>query len=243
MAQECEENLKKAKLNSIKQIRPGRLSKTNYVGNQTMTFKNLNENVIYEAVTDTNDSSYLVTLDQIYDIVGEEDWIHGESNCLVNLASSRTILLSWGAKKKERKEQRRALFDESLQVGNHVVVKNHGNQWPHKAQIVDIDVENKFALIRWETTQSIDYVDLEDLKCFSTDNSASRKQKSTDFYNPPSGKKMALTEQCQNYNSDLKDCTENMFYSEKNSSKLCAKGAIGNLINVLHCSQNEVKQF
>ena len=80
--------LKKAKLNSIKQIRLVRLLKTNYVGNCTITFKNSNKNVIYEAVTDTNDSSYLVTLDQIYDIVGEEDWIHGESNCLVNLASS-----------------------------------------------------------------------------------------------------------------------------------------------------------
>jgi hypothetical protein len=80
--------LKKAKLNSIKQIRLVRLLKTNYVGNCTIIFNNLNENLIYEAVTDTNDSSYLVTLDQIYDIVGEEDWIHGESNCLVNLASS-----------------------------------------------------------------------------------------------------------------------------------------------------------
>ena len=78
---------KKTKLNSIKQIRLVRLLKTNYVGNQTMTFKNSNENVIYEAVTDTNDLSYLVTLDQIYDIVGEEYWIHGESNCFVNLAS------------------------------------------------------------------------------------------------------------------------------------------------------------
>ncbi len=74
-------------------------------------------------------------------------------------------------------------------------------------------------------------------------NSAPRKQKSTDFYTPPSGKKMALTEQCQNYRSDLQNCTENMFYSEKNSSKLCAEGAIGNLMNVLHCPQNEVKQF
>jgi hypothetical protein len=45
----------------------------NYVGNQTITFKTSNENVMYEAVTDTNDSSYLFTLDQIYDIVGEED--------------------------------------------------------------------------------------------------------------------------------------------------------------------------
>ncbi len=42
-------------------------------------------------------------------IVGEEDWIHGECNCLVNMASSQTIMLSWGAKKKERKEQRRVL--------------------------------------------------------------------------------------------------------------------------------------
>jgi hypothetical protein len=75
--------------------------KTNYVGGRTITFKNSNEDVMYEAVTDTSDSSYLVTIDQIYDIVGEEDWIHGESNCLVNLASSQTITLSWEAKEKE----------------------------------------------------------------------------------------------------------------------------------------------
>jgi hypothetical protein len=144
--------LKKAKLNSIIQIRLVRLLKMNYIGNCTITFKNSNENVIYEAVTHTNDSSYLVTLDQINDIVGAEDWIHGESNCLVNLASSQTITLSWGAKKKECIEQRRVLFDEGLQVGNHVVVEKHGNQWPHKAQIVDIDMEKNLALIRWKTT-------------------------------------------------------------------------------------------
>jgi hypothetical protein len=50
-------------------------------------------------------------------------------------------------------------------------------------------MENKFASIRWETTRNIDYVDLEDLKRFSMNNSAPRKQKSTDFYTPPSGKK------------------------------------------------------
>jgi hypothetical protein len=120
--------LKKAKLNSIKQIRLVRLLKMNYFGNQTMTFKNSNEDVIYEAVADLNDSSYLVTLDQIYDIVGEEDWIHGENNCLVNLASGQTITLSWGAKKKEHKEERKLLSDESLQVGDLVVVENHGSQ-------------------------------------------------------------------------------------------------------------------
>ncbi len=133
--------LKKAKLNSIKQLRLVRLSKTNYIGNQTTTFQNSNENVMYEAVTDTNASSYLVTLDQTYYIVGEEDWIHGESNCLVNLASGRTITLNWGVKKKECKEQRRVLSDEGLQVGDHVFVEIHGNQWPHQAQIVDIDMK------------------------------------------------------------------------------------------------------
>jgi hypothetical protein len=57
-------------------------------------------------------------------------------------------MLSWGAKKKECKEQRRVLSDEGLQVGDHVFVETHGNQWPHQAQIVDIDMENDFALIR-----------------------------------------------------------------------------------------------
>jgi hypothetical protein len=70
VAQESEGNLKKAKLNSIKQIRLVMLLKTNYVGNHIITLKNSNEDVMYEAVTDTNNSSYLVTLDQIYDIVG-----------------------------------------------------------------------------------------------------------------------------------------------------------------------------
>ncbi len=144
--------LKKAMLNSITQIRLVRLSKTNYVGNQTITLKNSNEDVMYEAVTDTNDSIYLVTLDQVYDIGGEDDWIHGESNCLVNLASSRMIILGWGAKKEEHIEQRSVLSDEGLHVGDLVVVENHGNQWPHKAQVVDIDMENNLALIRWETT-------------------------------------------------------------------------------------------
>jgi hypothetical protein len=34
-----------------------------------------------------------------------------------------------------------------------------------------------------------------------------------------------------------------MFYSENNSLKLSAEGAIGNLMNVLHCPEDEVKQF
>jgi hypothetical protein len=167
VAQESEENLKKAKLNSIKQIKLVRLLRTNFFGNCAITLRNSNENVIYEVVTDTNGSSYLVNLDQVYDIVGEDDWIHGEVNCFANLASSQPITLSWGAKKKESTKQRSVLPDESLQVGNHVVVENHGKHWPHKAEMFNIDLENNTALVRWERTQKVDLVDLEDLKQFS----------------------------------------------------------------------------
>jgi hypothetical protein len=52
-----------------------------------------------------------------------------------------------------------------------------------------------------------------------------------------------LTEQGHYDRSDLEGCTENIFYCEKNSSKLCAEGAIGNLMNILHCPENDMKQF
>ncbi len=117
-----------------------------------MSLKNSNEDVIYEAVTDSKKSSFLVTHDQIYDLIGEEDWINGESNCLVNLASGRTITLSWGAKKKEHKERSTLLSDQCLHVSDLVVVKNHGDQWPHQARIIQTDTENKLGKIQWETT-------------------------------------------------------------------------------------------
>jgi len=123
--------------------------------------RNSNENVIYEVVTDTNGSSYLVNLDQVYDIVGEEVWIHGKVNCLSKLASSQIITLSWGAKMKESINQRSVSSDEGLQVSNHVDVEIHGKQWPHNAEIVDIDMEDNTALIRWEMTRKKDLVGLE----------------------------------------------------------------------------------
>jgi hypothetical protein len=86
--------LKKAKSNSIKQIRLVRLLRTNYFGNCSIILRNSNEDVMYEVVINTNGSSFLVNLDQAYDIVGEEDWIHGKVNCLSNLALSQTITLS-----------------------------------------------------------------------------------------------------------------------------------------------------
>ncbi len=113
----------------------------------------------------------------------------------------------------------------------------------HKAHIVDINIEYKWNLIRWETTRKIGYVVVGDLKQFSMEDSTPRKQKSTDFFSPLSGKKIASNEQRQNDRSDMQHCTKNKFYLVKNSSKLCTEGAIGNLMNVLHCHEIEVNQF
>ena len=45
-------------------------------------------------------------------------------------------------------------------------------------------------MIKWETTQKTDSVDLGDLKRFSMEDSTPRKPKSTDFFSPLSGKKL-----------------------------------------------------
>jgi hypothetical protein len=78
------------------------------------------------------------------------------------------------------------------------------------------------------------------LKQFSLEDASPRKPKPTDFYNPPSGKKIALTKQRQYERSDLEGHTENIFYCEENSSKLCTEGAIGNLLNMLHCPESTI---
>jgi hypothetical protein len=80
-------------LNSIIQIRLVRLSRTIYFGNCAITLRNSNENVIYKAVTDTNDSSYLVNHDQVNDIVEEEDWIHGEVKAAKAVTKTNNLCL------------------------------------------------------------------------------------------------------------------------------------------------------
>ncbi len=43
--------------------------------------------------------------------------------------------------------------------------------------------------------------------------------------------------------SELEVQMENRFYSEDNLSKLCAEGAVRNLMNMLHCSRDKLDTF
>jgi hypothetical protein len=99
------------------------------------------------------------------------------------------------------------LSDECLQGGDLVVVKSHGDQWPHQARIVKIDTENILAMIQWETTRKKDSVDIGDLKQFSMEDSIPRKQKSTNFFSH-FRQKIESNKQHQSDRSDIQHCTK-----------------------------------
>jgi len=164
------------------------------------------------------------------DIIGDEEWLQGEGNCLCNIASSRIISLSLGAKKKESTN-----FDAlCICVGDRVSVENHGKHWIHLGHIISIDKNTKTAVVKWEETRKKDTVHLGDCKKYNKLDVIPRKQKSTDFFceipqtkrgKPPPGQ------------------MKNMFFSVENLSKLCAEGAIQNLLNMLHFLPEEMNIF
>jgi hypothetical protein len=170
-----------------------------------------------------------VNFRQINDIIGDEEWLQGEGNCLCNIASSQIISLSLGAKKKESTN----CDALCICVGDRVSVGNHGKHWIHLGRIISIDKETKTAVVKWEETLKKDTVHLGDCKKYNKLD-VPRKWKSTDFFceipqtkrgKPPPGQ------------------IQNMFYSDENLSKLCAEGAIQNLLNMLHFSQEYIDIF
>jgi hypothetical protein len=74
------------------------------------------------------------------------------------------------------------------------------------------------------------------------EDSTFRKQQSTNFFSH-FRQKIASNKQHQSDRSDIQHCTKNKFFSAKNTTKLCAEGAIGNLMNVLHCNEIDMNQF
>ncbi len=88
--------------------------------------------------------------------------------------------------------------------------------------------------MKWEETLKKDTVHLGDCKKYNKLDVIPRKRKSTDFFceipqtkkgKPPPGQ------------------IQNMFYYDENLSKLCAKGAIQNLLHMLHFAQEDMNIF
>jgi hypothetical protein len=95
--------------------------------------------------------------------------------------------------------------------------------------------------VKWDVTLKKDTVDLRDCKNDETDVSQ-RKPKSTDFYLDMTDKKYKANKKSDDLLKSPTGQMKNMFYSEENSSKLCAQGAIG-LMNMLHCSKEDMELF
>ena len=66
------------------------------------------------------------------DIIGDEEWMKGEMNCICNIASNRKVTLTWGAKKKSSNWSQ-------LSIGDDVIVSNHGDKWEHRAKIIKMN--------------------------------------------------------------------------------------------------------
>ena len=80
-------HLKKAQSSNIKQIRfirhIGRLD----IYENLIEYESEDDCHIYEIFLE-NDTSQYVNFGQMNDIIGEEEWLQGEVNCLCNIASS-----------------------------------------------------------------------------------------------------------------------------------------------------------
>ncbi len=80
-------HLKKAQSSNIKQIRfirhIGRLD----IYDNSREYEIEDDCYIYEVILENNLAQY-VSFSQIHDIIGDEEWLQGEGNCLCNIASS-----------------------------------------------------------------------------------------------------------------------------------------------------------
>ena len=138
--------------------------------NQSTEYENENDCYIYE-IFQTNNTKFYVNLGHISDIIGEEEWLHGEANCLCSIVLSRIISLSWGAKKKESKNSP----NSCLCVGDLVTVENHGKHWIQLAEIHSIDYSTKLAIAKWDVTQKKDTANLGDCKKYDEMDVSQRK--------------------------------------------------------------------
>jgi hypothetical protein len=149
---------------------------------------------------------------------------------LCNIASSRIISFSLGAKKKESTNVDALCICE----GDCISVENHGKHWIHLGHIISIDTNTKTTVVKWEETWNKDTVHLGDCKKYNKLDVIPRKHKSTVFFceiphtkrgKPPPGQ------------------MKNMFFFNENLSKLCAEGAIKNLLNMMHFSSEDMNNF
>ncbi len=101
----------------------------------------------------------------------------------------------------------------------------------------------KTAVVKWEDTPKKDTINLGDCKMYNKLDVIPRKCKSTDFFCEIPQIKRGMNKKSDDLLKPPLGQMKNMFYSKENSSKLCAEGAIQNLMNMLHFSTEDMIIF
>jgi hypothetical protein len=109
-------------------------------------------------------------------VIGDEEWINGEVNTLINIGSTRKVSLSWGSKKKETGN-----FNGNVLPGDPVIVMNCGSKWEHHAVIISINESTSSAVVKWNSSGMRDEVDLADCVKFDNEGMSEKKTQSDRF--------------------------------------------------------------
>ena len=179
---------------------------------------------------------FFVTLEQIYDMLGDQPWMKGDINSLANVGSGRTVFLSWGARKKTDNN-----YNEFLSVGAIVDVRNHGSKGACYSAAI-LEIQDKTAEVKWTSTGRREIVQLSD--CYIMDHTTHyrRKRQKTDRFEPETknrpDRKSAVSEPTM-----LPGQVPNKYHCCDNLTKKCAEGAIANLLNMLGFHEDEINLF
>ncbi len=122
----------------------------------------------------------------------------GEMNTLSNIGSQQIVNLSFGAKTKEKKNNTQSLLEDLstrnkkakkngteysesnkskdlLIVGDRVIVMNYGMKQINYAKVIDINVNEDWATVKWESTSKNEIVKLCDCKKYEETHVGHRK--------------------------------------------------------------------
>ena len=134
--------LKQAQSNSVKDIVFVRTIMKDDMTGSDLNLINNDKDHIYQVTMDNDAQSIVyVNLELIMDIIGEEEWMKGELNCICNIASGRKVSLTWGSKKKLSNRSQ-------LSIGDDVIVSNHGTKWEHRAKILQMNDDGISVLVK-----------------------------------------------------------------------------------------------
>jgi len=132
--------------------------------------------------------------------------------------------------------------------GDRVIVINHGNLFP-TAVVKKINYDKNTAQINWDTSRTLTNVSICDLRHYFDDDNSKRKRKQTDFLHDQHNVKkkkhssVNATVVCVE-DDDVSIITHKMpFYSSENATKLCAEGALKNLLHMLKMEKRDIDLF